>query len=336
MVSIPVKYRPQTFDEVTEQSSIITILENQIKNNCINNALMFCGESGAGKTTCSRIFAKELGAQAIEIDAASNNGVDNIRNIIVEASERSLSNTYKCYIIDEAHMMTASAWNAILKTLEEPPEHTIFIFCTTDPQKIPQTILNRVQRFNFRKISSKGIYDRLLYVCKQEEFKFEEDALDYLSKIANGSMREALSLLGQIADYSKGSIDMESIRSTLGSYSYENFFGLTNAILDGNEKETIKYYKDYEDTGSDLKLFVNQYFTFILDILKYSLFKDTSVINIPNIYIKDLDNLINFDSPEKYYNYILDRLMNLRQMIKNDSYINSTILTVLLQIARCQ
>ena len=287
-------------------------------------------------TTCARIFAKELGAQTIEIDAASNNGVDNIRSITVEASERSLSNEYKCYIIDEFHMMTISAFNAILKTLEEPPAHTIFIFCTTDPQKIPQTILNRVQRFNFRKISSKGIYDRLLYVCQQEGFKFEENALDYLSKIANGSMREALSLLGQIADYSKGSIDMESVRSTLGSYSYENFFGLTNAILDGNEKLVINYYKDYEDTGSDLKLFVNQYFSFILDIIKYSLFKDTSVINIPNIYIKDLDNLINFDSPEKYYNYIIDRLMNLRQMIKNDSYINSTILAVLLQITRCQ
>ena len=336
MVSIPVKYRPQSFDEVTEQSSIITILKNQILNNCINNALMFCGESGSGKTTCARIFAKELGAQAIEIDAASNNGVDNIRNIKAEASERSLSNEYKCYIIDESHMMTTSAFNALLKTLEEPPVHTIFILCTTDPQKIPQTILNRVQRFNFRKISSKGIHDRLLYVCQQEGFKFEEDALDYLSKVANGSMREALSLLGQIADYSKGSIDMESIRNTLGSYSYENFFGLTNAILDGNEKLVINYYKDYEDTGSDLKLFVNQYFGFILDIIKYSLFKDISVINIPNIYIKDLDNLINFDSPEKYYNYVLDRLMNLRQMIKNDSYINSTILAILLQIARCQ
>lgn len=335
MVSIPVKYRPD-LDEVVGQSSIITTLENQLKSGGLANAIMFAGPSGTGKTSVARAIAKKAGAQIIEIDAASNNGVDNIRNIIAEASERSLSNEYKCYIIDEFHMMTISAFNAILKTLEEPPAHTIFIFCTTDPQKIPQTILNRVQRFNFRKISSKGIYDRLLYVCQQEGFKFEEDALDYLSKIANGSMREALSLLGQIADYSKGSIDMESIRSTLGSYSYENFFGLTNAILDGNEKLVINYYKDYEDSGSDLRLFVNQYFSFILDIIKYSLFKDVSVINIPNIYIKDLDNLINFDSPEKYYNYVLDRLMNLRQMIKNDSYINSTILAVLLQIARCQ
>lgn len=335
MISLPVKYRPTIFEDVTEQESIITILKNQIKNNSVKNCMLFAGMSGSGKTTCARIFANTLGAQIIEIDAASNSGVDNVRNIIIESQERSLSSKYKVYIIDECHQLSNAAWNAMLKLIEEPPMYTIFIFCTTDPQKVPLTISNRVQRFNFKKISSKGIFNRLVQICNIEGFTYEEDALDYISKIADGSMREALSLLGQLSDYSTY-INMSNIKTTLGSYTYESFFDLANAILDGNEKIVISQFNNYENNGNDLKLFVDQYFEFTLNLIKYSLFKDTSIINLPNIYINELDNLTNFEAPEKYYNYIIDRLLNLKNMIKNDSNIKTTILAVLLQVTRCQ
>ena len=335
MISLPVKYRPTIFEDVTEQESIITILKNQIKNNSVKNCMLFAGMSGSGKTTCARIFANTLGAQIIEIDAASNNGVDNIRNIIIESQERSVSNKYKTYIVDECHQLSNAAWNAMLKLIEEPPMYTIFIFCTTDPQKIPLTISNRVQRFNFKKISSKGIFNRLVHICNMENFSYEEDALDYISKIANGSMRESLSLLGQITDYSH-LINMDNINKVLGTYGYENFIKMANSILDGNEREVINLFNEYENYGNDLKLFVEQYFEFTLNLVKYSLFKDISIINLPNIYVNELDNLTNFDNPDKYYNYILDRLLNLKNMLKNDSNISTTILAVLLQVTRCQ
>ena len=175
----------------------------------------------------------------------------------------------------------------------------------------------------------------MVQICNIEGFTYEEDALDYISKIADGSMREALSLLGQLSDYSTY-INMSNIKTTLGSYTYESFFDLANAILDGDEKIVISQFNNYENNGNDLKLFVDQYFEFTLNLIKYSLFKDTSIINLPNIYINELDNLTNFEAPEKYYNYIVDRLLNLKNMIKNDSNIKTTILAVLLQVTRCQ
>ena len=150
--SLAVKYRPNSWDEVFGQDVIVEILKKQIETNTIKNAYIFSGASGCGKTTVARIFANEINDHKglpIEIDGASNNGVDNVKNIINEASQRSLNSEYKIYIIDEAHMLTTPAWNAFLKTIEESPKYTIFIFCTTDPQKIPETIKNRCMRFNF-------------------------------------------------------------------------------------------------------------------------------------------------------------------------------------------
>lgn len=286
-------------------------------------------------TTCARIFANKLGSTPIEIDAASNSGVDNIRLIIEDAQERSISSKYKVFILDEAHMLSNAAWNAILKTIEEPPKYTIFIFCTTDPQKIPATILNRVQRYNFTTISISGIFKRLKYVCEQENYQYEESALDYIAKLSSGSMREALSLLGQIADYSTN-INMDNVITVLGNYSYTYFFQLANALLDGDEKKVLSIINQYFNEGRDLKLFVDQYMNFNLDVIKYSLFKNCSLLNIPSNLQKDLENIINFDDPNKYYNYVVDKLLSLKNMIKYDTNIKSTIEIVMLQIARCQ
>jgi len=172
--SLAIEYRPKTFDDVTEQDAIKVILKEQLKTGTIKNCYLFCGGAGTGKTTCARIFANEINqfkGNPIEMDAASNNSVEDIRNIIQQAKMQSLDSEYKIYILDECHMLSNSAWNAMLKLIEEPPAKTIFIFATTDPQKIPKTILSRVQRYDFTRISQQGIVSRLKYIIDKENMK---------------------------------------------------------------------------------------------------------------------------------------------------------------------
>ena len=170
-ISLAVKYRPQSFDDVTEQESTKIILTQQLESGEIQHAYLFVGGAGTGKTTCARIFANEINqhkGQPIELDAASNSGVDDVRNIIQQAKLKSLDSEYKVFIIDECHALSNTAWQAFLKLLEEPPAKSIFIFCTTNPEKIPKTILSRVQRFDFKRISQQGIVNRLRYIIEQE------------------------------------------------------------------------------------------------------------------------------------------------------------------------
>ena len=218
------KYRPKRFEDVSEQGAIKTIIENQIKDKDIRNAYLFCGGAGTDKTTCARIVADMINdgqGKPIELDAASNNSVDDVRRIITDSKYKSLTSEYKIYIIDECHSLSNAAWQAMLKLLEEPPASTIFIFCTTDPQKIPRTILSRVQRYNFQRISKKGIINRLKYIIDQENLEvhtsqgdmdtlldpqwveacglplitYEEEALEYIAKQAQGGMRDAITTL---------------------------------------------------------------------------------------------------------------------------------------------
>lgn len=172
--ALAVTYRPKTFDDVVEQGSVKTILQQQLATNEFKHAYLFCGGAGTGKTTCARIFANEINhgqGNPIELDAASNNGVDDVRNIIQQARSKSLDSEYKVFIIDECHSISNAGWQAFLKIIEEPPARSIFIFCTTDPQKIPKTILSRVQRYDFQRISQEGIVDRLKYIIEQENKK---------------------------------------------------------------------------------------------------------------------------------------------------------------------
>ena len=172
--ALAIKYRPKVWADVTEQGSTKLILQQQIEGGEVKNAYLFCGPAGCGKTTCARIFANDINrgqGNPIELDAASNNGVDDVRNIIQQAQTQSLDSEYKIFIIDECHALSNSAWQAMLKIIEEPPAKSIFIFCTTDPQKIPKTILSRVQRYDFQRISQKGIVDRLEYILQQEGYK---------------------------------------------------------------------------------------------------------------------------------------------------------------------
>ena len=169
--ALAIKYRPKTFTDVTEQEEIKIILQQQLKNKEIQHCYLFTGSAGTGKTTNARIFANEINegqGNPIELDAASNNSVDDMRKLIEQAQTKSLNSEYKVFIIDECHMITTQGWNAILKLIEEPPAKSIFIFCTTDPERIPKTILSRVQRYDFKRISQQGIVRRLQYICEQE------------------------------------------------------------------------------------------------------------------------------------------------------------------------
>lgn len=336
--SLAVKYRPKLLSEVVEQESVIKILTRQLETGDLQHCYLFSGVSGSGKSTSARAFAYAVNegvGQPIEIDAASNSGVDNVRAIIKEAYERSVAGEYKIYILDEVQGFSSTAWQALLKTIEEPPEHTIFIFCTTDPQKIPNTILNRVQRFNFHKISMKGIQSRLKYVCDQEGLNLPQDSLDYLSKVADGCMRDALTMLDKCVDYNSD-LCLENILTALGNNSYQEQFQLLNALIDGDEKRVLQQVEGCYERGNDLKVIIDQFLSFCLDVSKYALFQSCDLLQIPASFEEELKNATNFEAPEKYYSYLVDKLLDLKLMLKGDTNIKAVVEVVMLRIARCQ
>lgn len=285
------KYRPQKFEDVSEQGAIKTIIENQIKQNDIRNAYLFCGGAGTGKTTCARIVANMINSgkgKPIELDAASNNSVDDVRKIINDSKFRALDSKYKIYIIDECHSLSNAAWQAMLKLLEEPPASTVFIFCTTDPQKIPRTILSRVQRYNFQRISKDGIIRRLKFIIKQENSEnlqsriiYEEPAIDYIAKQAQGGMRDAITTLDKCLQYSK-ELTLNNVVKVLSSgvTPYE-LFDFTKLLLDKNAEGAISKLNEFFMSGIDMSLLLNMYFDFLLNLQKYLLLNNANVSNLP-------------------------------------------------------
>ena len=335
--SLAVEYRPKTFDEVCGENSIIKILKRQIDLKEFKNSYLFCGPSGCGKTTTARIFANEINGHVgapIEIDAASNNGVDNVKTLIKSAQERSINSEYKIYIIDECHSLTIQAWQAFLKCIEEPPKYTIFIFCTTDPQKVPATILNRCMRFNFSRISSKDIENRLNQICVKEGFQNYKETTEYISKICKCQMRDGISYLEKVASYDNV-LSIENALQALGNFSYSIFFNLINFIIDGNESQVLSIINQFYTEGGDLKLFVDQFLTFCLDVMKYSLLHESSILQIPSSLESQLKNSTNFNDADKYYSYVIDKLLLLKNELKQDTNPKSTIEVRFLQITRC-
>ena len=201
--SLALKYRPCKFEDVVGQGSTIQILKNQLINKDIKQGYLFKGASGCGKTTCARIFANESNeykGKPIELNAADTNGVDDIRVIIDDCRLKPIDSKYKIYIIDEVHMLSKGAFNALLKVLEEPPKHVIFILCTTDPQKIPKTVLSRLQKFEFKRMSVEDTVNRLQYILREEGYKKADvNALHYIARLAEGGMRDAITLLDTIS-----------------------------------------------------------------------------------------------------------------------------------------
>lgn len=336
--SLAVKYRPQDWTDVCGQSSIMKILTRQLELNQLKNVYLFAGASGCGKTTLARIFANKINnyiGSPNEIDAASNNGVDNVKAIIKSAQERSIDSKYKIFIVDECHMITTQGWNAFLKCIEEPPAFTIFIFCTTDPQKIPATILNRVQRYNITRISTDKVRERLAYICREEGFTNYEEAVDYIAKLSDGGMRDAISTLEKCAGYSTD-LSINNVLDALGNYSYDTFFSLINNIIDGKEGEVFKILDVFYRAGNDLKLFIDMFLSFCLDISKYIVFNSTDMLKIPSSMEERLKNSTNFENSLQYYMYIVNQLLDLKNMSKNDSNIKSTIEVVFIRMTRMQ
>lgn len=303
MISLAVKYRPKTFEDVVGQVAIKEILQYQVDSKSNLNCYLFTGGAGTGKTTCARIFANELnGGQGlpIEIDAASNNGVEQVRKIIDEAKYKSLDSTYKIYILDEVHMLSTGAWNAMLKLLEEPPAKTIFIMCTTDPQKIPATILSRVQRFDFQRIPTKLILERLGYILDEENKEDEIftnvdlDALHYIAKLANGGMRDAITMLDKCIAYSS-ELTMQNVVSALGVVDYVEYFKLFNLSYLKEQADMIEQIESIFMAGKDLKLFMKGYFMFLVDIEAYNITKNPEIVQIPTNFLEDFAKEWNVD-----------------------------------------
>lgn len=319
--SLAIKYRPKTFDDVTEQCSIKTILEYQIKSGTVKNGYLFCGGAGTGKTTCARIFANEINGgvgEPIELDAASNNSVDDIRRLCEQAQTKSMDSEYKIFIIDECHSLSNQAWQAALKTLEEPPAKSIFIFCTTDPQKIPKTILSRVQRYNFQRISLQGIIDRLFYILEQEEpdvegLDWEATAVEYLAKLADGGMRDAITLMDKCLSFSP-KLTVDNVVKALGVVNYDDMLDLNDMLITGDHAGVIKFISDVHSSGRDLKLFAKDYFEFVLDICIFLEQKSLQYTKIPTVYS---DKLKKYTVAEaNVLQSLLTNLVNLNTSIK--------------------
>lgn len=337
--SLAVKYRPTTFKDVVEQDSIKIILQQQLIANEIKNTYLFTGPAGCGKTTCARIFANEINkgeGNPIELDAASNNGVDDVRNIIQQAKTKSLNSEYKIFIIDECHALSNSAWQAMLKIIEEPPTKSIFIFCTTDPQKIPKTILSRVQRYDFQRISQNGIVDRLNYIITVENGITPQnihidtpDAIEYIAKIADGGMRDSITLLDKCLAYSKD-LTLENVVKALGTTDYDTMFKLTDRLLFNETQQALAIIEDIYNSGKDLKRFIRQYIQFLLDICKYGLGCNWHYITLPRLveyedWLKECDDNV-FQSIEDWLSVFINLNADIKwsQSVKYD--IEATIM----------
>src|SRR5665213_2920591 len=271
------KYRPQSFEELVGQAHITALLRKSIESGRIAHAFLFCGPRGIGKTSCARILAKSLNCQngptlkpcgecsacleiangnsfdVIEIDGASNRGIDEIRTLRENVKFAPSYGRYKIYIVDEVHMLTSDAFNALLKTLEEPPEHVKFIFATTEVHKVPATILSRCQRFDFKRIQVEIIMDNLKSICVKENLKANEEALFAIAKASQGSMRDALSILDQLSALSDKGIDAADVFSMLGMVEIEFLFDLTDALIARSCVKALDIFNQVIERGKDIK-----------------------------------------------------------------------------------
>ena len=285
------EWRPRTFNDVVGQEHITTTLKNQILNNRIAHAYLFCGTRGTGKTSTAKVFAKALNCldlrdgepcnkcemcrkineglaiDVTELDAASNNGVDKIRDIIDDVKYPPQEARYKVYIMDEVHMLSAGAVNAFLKTLEEPPNNVIFILATTDPQKLPITILSRCQRFDFKRINNSEITARLRKIVKEQNVLADERSLNLIARVSDGAMRDSLSILDQAISMGNGNVDYNTVVSMLGLVTNEHLFNLVNAIIQRSVEKSIEIIEDVIYSGKDIYLFIKDLITHYRNLL---------------------------------------------------------------------
>ncbi len=336
------KWRPQSFDDLTGQKTIVKILKNAIKQNRIAHAYLFSGPRGVGKTTTARILAKALNCihgptpepcqrcdscegiasgrsmDMIEIDGASTNSVDHIRQLREQVKYAPSSSKYKVYIIDEAHMLSSAAFNALLKTLEEPPEHVIFILATTEPHKIPVTVQSRCQHLPFRRISTAEIRDRLETIARSEGLSLSDGALEMISRAAEGSLRDALTLLDQVSSFTD-EVTEDTVQALIGITDTSMVLKLIQEILSGNKKELLQAIEDLYNTGADFKATLAE----MVSILRTMLVaKVTGTLDLPDV--TELQRLFLKETlpahSEEEILLVLNELLKIEPVLRNATF----------------
>ena len=322
-------YRPQRFDEVAGQEHIITTLRHAVEENKIAHAYLFCGPRGTGKTTIAKLLAKAINCtgnpkpcdecenckeiasgnhpDVIEIDAASNNGVDEVRNLIDKVKYAPTQGKYKVYIIDEVHMMSTGAFNALLKTLEEPPAHVVFILATTEPHKILPTIISRCQRFDFMKLSLTEIVNRMKSVVEQENYICDDEALEMIAKLADGGMRDALSILEQCLAYNDQHLTVQDVNHIYGIVSLENKIDFIKVLLSKDMKKSLFILDEMKTNGIDIKRLTLDLVDILKDIIIYRNTSDSSILFVLSQYY--LDMIVPYISCDEAFAFI-DVLMD--------------------------
>ena len=331
-MDLSLKFRPHSWQEVVGQQAIISILQRQVATKSWKNTYLFAGPHGCGKTTVARILANEINngeGQPIEIDGASNNGIDNIRNLIIDSQQCSIDCPYKVYIIDEAHQLTRAAWDASLKLIEEPPLSSIFIFCTTNIDKIPNTILSRVQTFQFRRVDKQTIFDRLQFIMNEEfsGINYEVDALERIAILADGHVRDAIKLLEKCLDASD-SLDLNSIETILGLVKINSMVNLINSVMSKDLDKCLKELENIKSYTSDLDKVFDSFIEFSINIALYSVLKDEN--KVPNMLKNVVDKLI---IDKDSINLLVSRLMTYRKHLNNT---NSEAFLKIIFLEMCQ
>ena len=306
-------YRPKTFEDVVGQEHIVKTLKNQIKNNNIGHAYLFSGTRGTGKTSTAKIFARAVNClnpineepcneceicidtlndnimDIVEIDAASNNSVDDIRELRESVKYTPSKAKYKVYIIDEVHMLSQGAFNALLKTLEEPPSYVIFILATTEPHKIPATILSRCQRFDFKRVSSKDIADRMSYICEKENIQAEDKALSLIARNSQGALRDALSILDQCMSFGNDKIEYNDVIELLGTVNIDELFQLSQSIIYEDTKKSLQILNEFIIWGKDIRNLINDLIDHFRNLMVCKVSKDLDeIISLPEESIERL------------------------------------------------
>ena len=292
------QYRPKTFDQVLGQDRVVNVLKNQVKNKNFSHAYIFAGERGCGKTTCAKIFAKAINClhpvdgspclecenckaideestiDIIEMDAASNRRIDDIRNLKDNVIYPPNKLRYKVYIIDEAHMITREAFNALLKIMEEPPSHLVFILATTEIDKIPNTILSRAQNFEFNKIEAKKIKEQINLILEDKNIVMENEAIDLIIRKASGAMRDALSILDQVLSFDKAKFTLAEVENLLGVVDFFEIDKLTSSIISYNQSESLSYVFSLRENNKSNKDILDSLTFYLRDIMIYKMTGD--------------------------------------------------------------